>query len=88
LRKNPKTRGSSKRCSNCGTKVDMPLSKRKFQCPNCSIVLHRDQNSALNHIKDTVGLTEISTPVEILPLPSISGKVSGVVDTGTICDNC
>jgi len=87
LIKNPKTRGSSKRCSNCGTKVDMPLSERKFRCPSCSVVLHRDHNAALNHIKDTVGLTEISTPVETPPLLSRFRKASGVVEAGTIFGN-
>jgi putative transposase len=66
--KNPRTRGSSKRCSGCGMCVDMPLAKRKFSCPNCGLVLHRDLNASINHIKDTVGLTEIYTPVEIRSL--------------------
>ena len=81
LLKNPKTRGSSKRCSNCGEIVDMPLSKRKFSCPNCGNVIHRDHNSALNHIKDTVGLTEISTPVDDCVRPSLSKAT--VCETGT-----
>jgi putative transposase len=83
LLKNPKTRGSSKRCSKCGTEVIMPLDKRKFLCPNCGLFVHRDKNSALNHVKDTVGLTGI-TPVEIPPLPPILVGVSGIVESGTI----
>ena len=81
LLKNPKTRGSSKRCSNCGEIVDMPLSKRKFSCPKCGLVIHRDHNSALNHIKDTVGLTEISTPVDDCVRPSSKAVI---VEAGTI----
>jgi putative transposase len=81
--KNPKTRGSSMRCNNCGCEVEMPLRKRKFICPDCGLVLHRDHNAALNHLKDTVGLTGINTPVEILPLPSSYGKASKVIEAGT-----
>ena len=84
LRKNPKTKGSSHRCHNCGTWVDMPLSKRSFKCPKCFVVCHRDKNAALNHIKDTAGHAEISTPVEIPPLCSLSENVSGIVEAGTI----
>ena len=84
--KNPKTKGSSHRCSNCGTEVDMPLSKRKFSCPKCLNVLHRDHNSALNHIKDTVGLTGISTPVETSSSATEQSAVSAVMEAGTICD--
>ena len=83
LLKNPKTRGSSHRCSNCGEVVDMPLSKRKFSCPECFVVLHRDHNSALNHIKDTVGLTEISTPVDDCVRPSLKAVI---VEAGTITE--
>lgn len=70
LIKNVKTKGSSKRCSGCGTLVEMPLRKRKFLCPKCGLSLHRDHNAALNHVKDTAGLAEINTPVEIAPLRS------------------
>lgn len=86
LLKNPKTRGSSKRCSNCGAVVDMPLSKRIFKCPNCGLVCHRDKNASLNHLKDTAGLAEISTPLEISPLPSAFGVASEVVELGTKYD--
>ncbi|MEG4853952.1 RNA-guided endonuclease TnpB family protein [Microcoleus sp. B5-D4] len=39
---------SSKTCSNCGTKKDMPLSIRTFDCPVCGISLDRDWNASLN----------------------------------------
>jgi putative transposase len=87
LRKNPKTKGSSCRCSKCGNWVSMPLAKRTFKCPVCNLVLHRDHNASINHIKDTDGLLEINTPVEIPPLPSLLGKASGIIETGTI-NNC
>ncbi|MBU3913394.1 MAG: transposase, partial [Nanoarchaeota archaeon] len=35
-------RNTSKTCSNCGTLLNMPLSKRKFKCLNCGFVCHRD----------------------------------------------
>ena len=46
---------SSKTCSNCGTiKEDLKLSDRTFVCKNCSIVLDRDVNAAIN-IRNTAG---------------------------------
>ena len=39
---------SSKTCSNCGNKKDMPLSVRIFDCPACGISLDRDLNASLN----------------------------------------
>jgi len=86
LKKNPKTRGSSKRCSNCGVETKMTLSQRTFHCPICGFVCHRDKNSAINHIQDTEGHSEISTPVETPSLSSTFGKVNGVVESGTIND--
>lgn len=84
LLKNPKTRGSSQRCSKCHKTHEMPLSERWFVCPYCGFECERDQNSSINHIKDTVGLTEINTPVEILPLPSHLRSASRVKESGTI----
>ncbi|MEG4854266.1 RNA-guided endonuclease TnpB family protein [Microcoleus sp. B5-D4] len=39
---------SSKTCSNCGKKKDLPLSVRTFDCPACGISLDRDLNASLN----------------------------------------
>jgi putative transposase len=39
---------STKTCSNCGTKKDMPLSVRTFDFPVCGISLDRDLNASLN----------------------------------------
>lgn len=39
---------STKTCSNCGNKKDMPLSVRTFDCPACGISLDRDFNASLN----------------------------------------
>ena len=50
---------SSKRCSNCGEKVDkMPLSIRAWTCEQCSAVHDRDVNAALNIL--AVGQTAIA----------------------------
>jgi putative transposase len=88
LRQNPKTRGSSHRCSSCGFYVrEMPLSQRIFQCPKCGYTIHRDINSSKNHIKDTDGLSEITTPVETRPLPLRFAKASRINESGTIIGN-
>jgi putative transposase len=39
---------STKTCSNCGTKKDMPLSIRTFDCPVCGRSLDRDWNASIN----------------------------------------
>jgi putative transposase len=55
--KNPRTRGSTLRCFNCGREVPKSLATRIHACPFCGVSLHRDYNSALEHLRDTVGLT-------------------------------
>jgi putative transposase len=59
---------TSQNCSTCGTLVKKTLSTRTHQCSHCGTVLDRDHNAALNilalGLKNTVGHTEISTPVE------------------------
>ena len=84
--KNPRTRGSSHRCSNCGFVVEnMPLSKRKFSCPKCFVVLHRDLNASINHLNDTVG-TDCSKPNACGDSTSTTEQsvASGIVESGTI----
>ena len=39
---------SSKTCSHCGYKQDMPLSKRIYRCPQCDTIMDRDLNAAIN----------------------------------------
>jgi putative transposase len=39
---------STKTCSNCGTKKDMPLSIRTFDCPVCGRSLDRHWNASIN----------------------------------------
>ncbi len=46
-------RDTSKTCSGCGHKQNMPLWKRTYRCPNedCRLVMDRDENSAINILK-------------------------------------
>ena len=39
---------TSKTCSGCANKQDMPLWKRTYCCPKCGLVMDRDENSAIN----------------------------------------
>jgi len=80
-------RNTSKTCSKCGAKMDMPLSKRKFSCSKCGFFCHRDLNASINILNGTVGLTEtFDTPVDIEPLYHRSDGESSVVEAGTIND--
>lgn len=82
-------RGTSTTCNGCGAIVEMPLSKREFQCPSCALACHRDLNASLN-ILGRAGLARTHTPADIVPLFSPSstqerkGKISSVEEAGTI----
>jgi putative transposase len=39
---------TTKQCSACKRKQDMPLWQRTYRCPNCGLVMDRDENSAVN----------------------------------------
>lgn len=39
---------TTKTCSRCGAKKDMPLSSRQYNCPHCGMSINRDINAALN----------------------------------------
>ena len=40
---------SSKKCSNCGYKInDLKLSDRIFKCPECGMFKDRDVNASIN----------------------------------------
>jgi putative transposase len=39
---------SSKTCSSCGHKQNMPLNVRIFECESCGVVLDRDLNAGIN----------------------------------------
>jgi len=41
-------RYTTKDCSVCGNRQEMPLWKRTYRCWNCGLVMDRDLNSAVN----------------------------------------
>ncbi|HEY1388166.1 MAG TPA: transposase [Ktedonobacterales bacterium] len=41
-------RYTSKDCSRCGGRQDMPLWKRTYRCGTCGLAMDRDENSAVN----------------------------------------
>ncbi len=71
---------TSQNCSSCGTLVKKTLSTRTHIC-KCGCVLDRDLNAALNilatGLKNTVGHTEISTPLDESNLCQIDVSLSG-----------
>ncbi len=44
-------RDTSKTCSGCGSKQEMPLYKRMYRCETCGLVMDRDENSAVNILR-------------------------------------
>jgi putative transposase len=44
-------RYTSKDCSGCGARQDMPLWKRTYRCGTCGLVRDRDENSAVNFLQ-------------------------------------
>lgn len=81
-------KNTSKTCSQCQTLIDMPLKVRTFVCPTCGLKLNRDKNASINikNKNDTVGLTEIYTPIDSLPIQSRFNAIASRVDEiGTIC---
>jgi putative transposase len=45
---------TSQKCSDCGAIVKKSLSIRTHICPNCGLVMDRDQNAALNILEKTL----------------------------------
>lgn len=74
---------TSKTCSNCKTIIDMPLHKRRFSCPCCGFVCHRDVNAAVNILKVGQDLPEV-TPVDRSASATKFMVVSGLFEAGTI----
>lgn len=66
---------SSKRCSDCGhTLPSLPLSVRKWDCPECGAHLDRDQNAATN-IK-AAGLAVLALGESVSGMGSVSVSCS------------
>jgi len=88
---------TTKECSNCKNRIEMPLSKRTFSCDKCGLNLDRDVNAALN-IYSRAGQARTHTPVDrpasirtflkkktSLKKESIGKEISKLEETGTIC---
>ena len=57
---------SSKRCSHCGhTLLELPLSIRQWECPDCNTLHDRDTNAAKNILKE--GLRLLGETIEKVP---------------------
>ncbi len=88
---------TSKTCSDCGHKQDMPLKERTFCCESCGMIKDRDLNASINIKKlavkkliaqeiklNTVGHTEIYAFGDSVRLQStIVEPVAVVVELGT-----
>jgi putative transposase len=74
-------RDTSKTCSGCGHKQDMPLWKRTYRCGNCGLVLDRDENSAVNQLRRF--LARLGPHTRRKRVRCIAEKSGGVAVTGT-----
>jgi putative transposase len=61
-------RGTTQRCSGCGTVVEKSLSERVHRCPTCGLLLDRDLDTTFNMLEQIGRGTPEFTPVEIRPL--------------------
>ncbi|MGE7632445.1 RNA-guided endonuclease TnpB family protein [Bacillus paramycoides] len=50
---------STKMCSSCGTRKDMPLSERTYEC-FCGLTIGRDYNAAINIKKEAIRLLALA----------------------------
>lgn len=64
-------RGTTQRCSGCGSSVKKSLSDRVHRCPTCGLILDRDLNAALNILDVGRGTPELK-PAETRPPPPAS----------------
>jgi len=65
---------TSKTCARCGyVKEDLALSDRVFVCPRCGWAADRDYNASLNILRRS-GWEPPLEPVELRPLPAVSGQ--------------
>jgi putative transposase len=56
-------RNTSKMCSDCEHLQEMPLWKRTYRCPECGLVMDRDENSAVNILTRFLARRGPHTPV-------------------------
>ncbi len=78
-------RNTTKECSKCKNKKEIPLSERTFNCDNCELKIDRDINAALN-IYSRAGLARTNTPVDRLATISktVLNEISKLDESGTI----
>ena len=58
-------KGTSQRCSQCGTIVEKTLATRWHDCPICNCHLHRDLNASLNILRlglQSLGIQSVEAP--------------------------
>jgi putative transposase len=56
-------RDTSKMCHRCNCLQPMPLYKRTYRCPNCGLVMDRDENSSINIYYRFIARLAPHTPV-------------------------
>ncbi|GHO66788.1 transposase [Ktedonobacter sp. SOSP1-52] len=56
---------TSQTCSACGHRQQMPLCVRVYECPQCSLVIHRDHNGSLNILAN--GLQAVGRHSRVIP---------------------
>lgn len=69
---------TSKTCSGCGNKQDMPLWKRTYCCTKCELVMDRDENSAINLLTRFLARLGPHTQVECSVLQEDGLEVAGM----------
>ncbi|HEY7349688.1 MAG TPA: transposase [Ktedonobacterales bacterium] len=72
-------RDTSKTCSGCGAKQDMPLYKRTYRCETCGLVMDRDENSAVNILQRSLARLGPHTADAVR---CVAGEPGGVAVTG------
>ena len=75
-------RGTTQRCSGCGSNVRKSLSERVHRCPTCGLLLDRDLNAAQNILNVGRGTPELK-PAETRPLPLVSSSKHRVEEAGS-----
>jgi putative transposase len=55
-------RNTSKQCSGCGEMVEKSLDIRVHECPECGLIMDRDQNAAINILR--LGLESLGNALE------------------------
>ena len=65
-------RGTTQRCSRCGTDVPKELKDRVHDCPHCGLKVDRDYNAAMNIL--IAGLGQPEEPAELKPLRRLTAE--------------